>query len=957
MLVRKAAYGFGKIKDIKGVRITPATQEDLEEIDLEVSNYRPFNNRKIVEGGLFDIRLKENWGYISLPLDVINPVLLHNIAKVFKTKVGDLLSSKRYKVFLVEDSGGEIEISNQRYRGVLVFEDDQGNYNETPGLFMGYRIKGIIEVIKLATIIDGLDFSPKKALLNRWPVIPWIYRPFSDYGWGYVLHNLNLLYIRLLMLITRIKKLQEAKEWEEVPAVYTLIQKAVYEIVFGGNSYRHSNIPGTLGVLSGKDGLVRQRLLGQRIDYSGRAVIVPAPDLKIDEVYLPKKIALDVLRPHIIKNLRRSEPNSKITKPLLEEWLFSVEGTPVILNRQPTLHKYSLLAFRAKFWNKDVIGLHPLVVEPFNADMDGDTMAVWTAISEEGMRDIEERILVTKNLQLADGRVFAVPRHDYLHGLWRLTKDNPSRGRPIKLTGAESIEELETLIDNKYGPAKNTSLGQTLGRVLVSKVVGQEVTQPITKYSIKHYTQPLDKYLASVDTLKRLGSKYGNDPFSLRDLWQLLPEKEPESIEEIDAGLETLRKIDNPAVNMIKSGSRGSWSQLRQMVISKGFVRSPKGLEFIKTPLIKGLSSEEYWEALHGSRASLVDKVVTIADPGYLARRLSLAVSDQIIVKNDCGDTEGIVLDKEFTQGLEVLEDLGDKARVRTPFTCKVDGPGVCSKCAGNLEIGTYLGILAATTLSEPTTQLTLRVFHTGGEVGNIPVIAPVSGTITNITNQEILIDDYIVYLPSGYIPQVSIGDTINKDDVLAVRVSSIGVTQDFKDLEALYELRSTGGIVSTTSGKLSLKIGTNKITLTVGEESYRVPKDRRILKAGGQQVEKLDWLVDGVPDYKKLYSKIGHEAVALWLSQVQNIYKRSGISISPRDLLAIARAMLVDNGWKGVKASMNSKKDAILRLGAEGVTRLFLTGPVELNFESEASQALVKIPPYGSGFREEQDV
>jgi len=947
--IQRAAFGEGKIARVGRIKLRPLRDEDLKNLEVEIHQYRPFSKRAIVENGVFDLRIKDKWGYISLPLPVINPVLLNLVSGLFNAKTQDLLSHRRYGVFLAPDKKGKLIISGQPYRGEIVFEDDEGEIVPPEGgIYTGDRIKGVIEALKLADKAVSCGFSPKDFLITRWPVIPWSYRPFSDFGWGLIMHPLNLLYIRLLMIITRMKKLEAEARWEEVPAAYTLLQKAVYEVVFGGASQGQNQVSGTLFSLVGKEGVVRQRILGQRVDYSGRAVIVPAPDLHIDEVYIPKSIATDILRPHIIRNIRNEGYKGDISRKMIEDWLPTVEGTPILINRQPTLHKYSIMGFKARFWDKDVIGLHPFVVEPFNADFDGDTMAIYAALTEEGTEDVMSRMMVTKNMTLPSGKVYAVPRHDYLHGLWRLTRECTSPGRPVKTEGLE-VEDLIKLVD-KRGPCAKTTEGLTLGRVLVSRAIGKRVDFELNKKTIRELTTPLEDYLKIIDTLKELGARYASESFSLRDLWELQPNEKPSSIDELEKDIERLKKIENPATNMIRSGSRGSWRQLQQVVSSKGFTRSPSGLRRVESSLIEGLDPEEYWDALHESRASLADKVVTIADPGYLARRLVMASMDQIVQKGTC-TSPGLVIKREHAEGLNIIEDLGDYVRVRTPATCQVEGPGVCEACA-NAKPGDYLGVLAATTLSEPTTQMTLRVFHTGGEAGNVPIISTVEGVVEAVEEHFIAVSGgYKIYIPEGYEIQVSEGGRIELGDVVATRVASIGITQDFKDLEALYELRPTGGIVSTEEGALSIELKSGKVILRVGKKSYRVSPDKRILKAHGERVKVGDYLTDGVPNYRALYEELGEQAIVLWLEQIRGLYERNNIWVSSRDLLAIARAMFVDGKWMGVKHSMNSKRDIVLRLGAEAAVQAIIGKEVEFDMSSEASRVLFEVPPYGSGY------
>lgn len=702
----------------------------------------------------------------------------------------------------------------------------------------GARAEKITRRLKLLRSLEANHLRPEWMIITVLPVIPPDLRPMVPLDGGrFATSDLNDLYRRVINRNNRLKQLIELNAPEVIARnEKRMLQEAVDALI--DNSARHGKtvvastgqkrmLKSLADMLKGKQGRFRQNLLGKRIDYSGRSVIVVGPNLKMHQCGLPKRMALELFRPFVLSQLIKRElvhnvrsANRFIESGRSEVWDILDEITKdayVLLNRAPTLHRLGIQAFRPLLVEGKAIQLHPLVCPAFNADFDGDQMAVHVPLTEEARREASELMLSSKNLlKPAHGEPVATPNQDVVWGLYYLTtidnekKDSlktfgtPSEAITIYELGGVGLKELirvrqdnEELIDTTVGRIIfNKILPLSLGyinAVMDKKALGALVKRALVLEGVDHTASFLD-------ALKALGFYYltkSGLSWGMNDL-PVLPEKQSmlveasAKVEEVEAqyaeGLLTdderysqviqiwtavkdrivdLAKKTMPrggsVFSMVESGARGSWGQLTQIVGMKGLVTNPAG-EIIELP-VKGSFKEgfdvlEYFISTHGARKGLSDTALRTANAGYLTRRLVDVAQDVIIRGEDCGDEEGLVITRkeseEMGQTLEDrvvgryslervtaagsrkmilkagelitpahLEALRSSAvpslTVRSVLTCRLV-KGVCQKCYGIdlgynrvVDIGTAVGIIAAQSIGEPGTQLTMRTFHTGG--------------------------------------------------------------------------------------------------------------------------------------------------------------------------------------------------------------------------------------------------
>jgi DNA-directed RNA polymerase subunit beta' len=703
---------------------------------------------------------------------------------------------------------------------------------------------------------------PEWMILKILPVIPPDLRPLVPLDGGrFASSDLNELYRRVIIRNNRLKRLVDIKAPDVIlrnekrmlqEAVDSLFDNTRKVAVTGSSLNRP--LKSLSDSLKGKQGRFRQNLLGKRVDYSGRSVIVVGPELRMNEVGLPKEMAAELFKPFIIRHLleRGIVKTVKSAKKVIErkdqviwEILENVlKGHPVLLNRAPTLHRLSIQAFQPKMVEGRAIQLHPLVCTAFNADFDGDQMAVHVPLGNEAVAEAQLLMLATHNiLNPANGAPIAVPSQDMVLGLYYLTKERKSSPEHIlKGEGKIFYSKEEALIAYNEGKvdmhavikvlindknANSSLIETTIGRVIFNEIVPDEVgfiNKVITKSVIRDIIADILKVTNNVvttqflDDVKHLGYQMafkGGLSFNLGDL--IIPEEKVDIIneakEEVDEimanynmGLITnnerynqvidtwthanakltqilIRQIANdqqgfnPVYMMLDSGARGSKEQIRQLCGMRGLMAKPQksatsSSEIIENPIIanfkEGLSMLEYFISSHGARKGLADTALKTADAGYLTRRLVDVAQDVIVKEDDCGTLRGLVV-SDLRNGDEIVESLYDRilgrvslhdiqkpitgeiivhegeeinedkakaiidagiteVEIRSVLTCE-SRHGVCAKCYGrNLAIGKLVnmgeavGVIAAQSIGEPGTQLTLRTFHIGGAVGNVGI-------------------------------------------------------------------------------------------------------------------------------------------------------------------------------------------------------------------------------------------
>lgn len=705
---------------------------------------------------------------------------------------------------------------------------------------------------------------PEWMIMKVVPVIPPELRPLVPLDGGrFATSDLNDLYRRVIIRNNRLKRLMEIKAPEVILRnEKRMLQEAVDSLFDNTRKASavktESNRPlkSLSDSLKGKQGRFRQNLLGKRVDYSARSVIVVGPDLKLFECGLPKDMAAELYKPFIIRKLieRGIVKTVKSAKKIIDKkepvvWDILenvIKGHPVLLNRAPTLHRLGIQAFQPKLIEGKAIRLHPLACTAFNADFDGDQMAVHLPLGPEAILEAQLLMLASQNiLNPANGSPITVPSQDMVLGLYYMTKarkstpEHPVLGEGLTFYSPEEVViafnekrvNLNAMIKirvkdfNEAGELVPQIIETTVGRVLFNNVVPEEagfINQVLNKKALRTIigkilqVTDVPRTAEFLDRMKQMGYEFafkGGLSFSLGDI--IIPAEKVTMIEEanqqvdgimmnynmglitnnerynqvIDVWTSTnamltelaMKRISedqqgfNSVFMMLDSGARGSKEQIRQLTGMRGLMAKPKkstagGGEIIENPILsnfkEGLSILEYFISTHGARKGLADTALKTADAGYLTRRLVDVAQDVIINEEDCGTLRGIEVEA-LKKNEEVVETLGerilgrvtlaevydpisgelllsagqeiseadaekveksavDRIEVRSALTCEAS-KGICAKCYGRnlannkpVQKGEAVGVVAAQSIGEPGTQLTLRTFHVGGIAGNV---------------------------------------------------------------------------------------------------------------------------------------------------------------------------------------------------------------------------------------------
>ncbi len=706
----------------------------------------------------------------------------------------------------------------------------------------------------VSAFLDGRN-SPAGMVLDAVPVIPPDLRPMVQLDGGrFATSDLNDLYRRVINRNNRLKRLLDLGAPEIiVNNEKRMLQEAVDSLFDNGRRGRPVTGPGNRplksisDMLKGKQGRFRQNLLGKRVDYSGRSVICVGPQLKLHQCGLPKAMALELFKPFVMKRLDdlNYAQNIKSAKRMVERQRPQVwdvleeviKEHPVLLNRAPTLHRLGIQAFEPQLIEGKAIQLHPLVCTAFNADFDGDQMAVHLPLSAEAQAEARILMLSTNNiLKPADGRPVTLPTQDMIIGMYFLTQEREGAGtgksyssiaealmafdRKELMMGSRIKLRLTDVVAPEGTPVRpdgSVLLDTTLGRALfnealpddygfINETVGKKQLGGIVNDLAERY--PKVEVGRTLDNLKDLGFHWATRSgvtVSIGDVQT--PPNKPEIIAGYDAKAAKIDKLyergavtederrqeliqiwtdataeltaamernfteTNPIFMMVASGARGNMTQMRQIAAMRGLVANPKG-EIIARPIKsnfrEGLSVLEYFISTHGGRKGQADTALRTADSGYLTRRLVDVSQDVIIREEDCGTERGLnknIAEIDETGALRILgnvetavyartlavdgvdeqgnvvvpagTDLGDleitalveagvsKVKVRSVLTCEA-ATGTCAMCYGRslatgklVDVGEAVGIVAAQSIGEPGTQLTMRTFHTGGVAGD----------------------------------------------------------------------------------------------------------------------------------------------------------------------------------------------------------------------------------------------
>ena len=824
------------------------------------------------------------------------------------------------------------------------------------------------EALKRLQIVESFRASkhrnkPEWMILQAVPVIPPELRPLVPLDGGrFATSDLNDLYRRVIIRNNRLKRLIEIKAPEVILRnEKRMLQEAVDSLL--DNSRKSSAVKTEANrplkslsdSLKGKQGRFRQNLLGKRVDYSARSVIVVGPELKMHECGIPKNMAAELYKPFIIRKLiergivKTVKSAKKIVdrkEPVVWDILEHVmKGHPVLLNRAPTLHRLGIQAFQPKMIEGKAIQLHPLACTAFNADFDGDQMAVHLPLGNEAVLEAQMLMLGAHNiLNPANGAPITVPSQDMVLGLYYITKlRKGDKGEGLKFYGPEEAqiaynEGRVTLhapvsvvvddVDENGNPITHLVENTSVGRVLVNQYVPKEigyVNQILSKKSLRDIigkvinTCGVTRSAQFLDDIKNLGyymAFKGGLSFNLGDVL-IPPEKEQlvaegnEQVQEVmnnySMGFITNNERYNQIIDiwthvnsrltdtlmkqmtaanqgfnsvfmMLDSGARGSKDQIRQLAGMRGLMAKPQkagaeGGQIIENPILanfkEGLSVLEYFISTHGARKGLADTALKTADAGYLTRRLVDVAHDVIIHEEDCGTLRGLVC-TEIKNNEEVVASLGERilgrvsvhdiidpisgelivasgeeidevaanrinespiesVEIRSVLTCE-SKKGVCAKCYGRnlsnnrlVQKGEAVGVIAAQSIGEPGTQLTLRTFHVGGVASNIAAVStitsryegvleieelrtvetaekgangkPVHVVIGRLAEMRIIDPNTKMMLTNANIPYGSKlyfgnGDTVTKGDVIcewdpfnAVIISEVGGKIEFQNL------------------------------------------------------------------------------------------------------------------------------------------------------------------------------
>jgi DNA-directed RNA polymerase subunit beta' len=896
--------------------------------------------------------------------------------------------------------------------------------------------------LKLLKSLKRRKIRPEWMVLTHIPVIPPDLRPMVALDGGrFATSDLNDLYRRVINRNNRLKRLKELN----APEVITrnekrMLQEAVDSLI--DNSARQSKttvaqagkkrqLKSLADILKGKQGRFRQNLLGKRIDYSGRSVIVVGPNLKLNQCGIPKRMALELFRPFVISriikagyvhNIRSANRFIETDRPEIWDILEDiVKSSFVLLNRAPTLHRLGIQAFQPVLIEGKAIQIHPLVCVAYNADFDGDQMAVHVPLTDEAKKEAETLMLATLNLlKPATGNPISNPNKDIAWGCYYLTIMKKSDEKINKIYSVEeALYAYQTNHLNLSKPIKvrleQGIVETTVGRVIFNRALPKELPFYNDLMNVKKLGDVIktclelcgrERTVEILDIIKELGFKIcTRSGYSLGS--SDLPEVAEKAgvlaegaviVEEIEnqynEGLLTQNERRNKIIetwgdikervtklvqdsldkngsvfSMIDSGARGSIGQLTQMAGMKGSVSNPAG-KIIELPIKKGfkegLDVLEYFIATHGTRKGLADTALRTANAGYLTRRLVDVAQDVVIHEEDCGVNEGIMItaaaSKEIGESfakritgrfaVETIKDekTGDTlikkgslitdaiadaivksgatgVEVRSVLKCK-SRKGACQKCYGNdlayslpVKLGTSVGIIAAQSIGEPGTQLTMRTFHTGGVAGlditqGLPRVEElfeartpkVLAIITDIAG-TIAVEEAVEREISGPRGKTTISPTSGQK---VVKVKSQGDVEDLYDASGTKKLAVKDGAEVAKGDVLFIKEDGNEVTakhkgivkvtgkkkITViwqgeREKEFPIPAGYNIWVKDGDLVTPGDQLTEGDMDLHELYRLKGKEAVQNYiLKSILNIYLSQGQKLNDKHIEVIIRQM-----------------------------------------------------------------
>ncbi|OXZ37416.1 DNA-directed RNA polymerase subunit beta' [Finegoldia magna] len=901
-----------------------------------------------------------------------------------------LLTEQEYEEYCdkyEEDVDFRAKMGAEAIKELLQKIDLQEEYKNLTETFEGSTGQKKVRILRRLEVVEAFIESkndPSWMIMDVIPVIPPDIRPMVQLEGGrFATSDLNDLYRRVINRNNRLKRLLDIGSPEIIVRnEKRMLQEAVDALIDNGRRGKPVTGPGNRplkslsDMLKGKSGRFRQNLLGKRVDYSGRSVIVIGPNLKFYQCGLPKKMALELFKPFVIRELVKREisHNVKNAKKLVERENDKVWDVlediivdhPVLLNRAPTLHRLGIQAFEPILVEGKAIKLHPLVCTAYNADFDGDQMAVHLPLSPEAQAEARLLMLSTNNiLAPKDGKPITTPSQDMVLGsFYMTTRKEGQKGEGLifkdidemMLAYAMHYVTLQTIVKVRRNSVNNDGTSKivesTVGRFIFNEGIPQDlgmVNRNEDPYSLEVDLQVDKKMLSKIidltfrrygnirtaellDYIKSMGYKYstiGALTISMGDI--TIPDSKKGIIEQAEQRIDMVQDIylqgditneerykkvieiweqcikdvtralmtnlpaDNNLNIMAVSGARGSENQIRQLGGMRGLMSDTAG-NTIEIPITsnfrEGLSVQEFFISTHGSRKGLSDTALRTADSGYLTRRLVDVSQDVIITEDDCGTDEYIVA-KEIKDGNRQVEDLKSRiigryafedildldtgeiivhkndmineaiaerieskgikeVKVRSVLGCKMKH-GVCAKCYGRnlatgkpVNIGEAVGIIAAQSIGEPGTQLTMRTFHSGG-------------------------------------------------------IAGVGITSGLPRVEELFEARKPKGLAYITEIEGTVKIQENKkrndviVTSEDGEEQvYQIPYGAHIRVNEGDHVEKGEPLTEGSINPQDILRVNGAEGVRDYIiREVQKVYRLQGVDIDDKHIEIIIRQMM----------------------------------------------------------------
>ncbi|MBC7228301.1 MAG: DNA-directed RNA polymerase subunit beta' [Thermoflexales bacterium] len=896
------------------------------------------------------------------------------------------------------------------------------------------------KAIRRLRVVEALRKSgnrPEWMILTVLPVIPPDLRPMVQLDGGrFATSDLNDLYRRVINRNNRLKRLIELGAPDVIVRnEKRMLQEAVDSLI--DNSQRgkalsrrgQRQLKSLSDMLRGKKGRFRRNLLGKRVDYSGRSVIVIGPQLKLHQCGLPKEMALELYKPFVISKLVEYNyvSNVKAARRFIERqrpevWEILeevIKDRPVLLNRAPTLHRLGIQAFEPVLVEGKAIQIHPLVCAAFNADFDGDQMAVHVPLSDMAVQEARRLMLATRNLlKPADGQPIVGPTKDMCLGIYYMTMETkgPHKGDGKYFADLDEVEmaymlgyvdvhariRVRQIYDHQPPPPQ--PLETTVGRCLFNRILPDElrfVNEPLDKGKLQdlvalcyrrlgeerttevvdrikavgfHYatrsgvtiaasdlTIPADKsrileeataQVAEVDRQYQRGLLTAEEQYARTiDLWS-------RARDEVSKAVSRALDPEGPVAIMAQSGaSKGGFGPISQLAGMRGLMADPSGRIIplpIRSNLREGLTTLEYFISTHGSRKGLADTALRTADAGYLTRRLVDVVQDVIINAHDCGTRSGIWIRRDDDVGgqtmaerlvgriaaapvvhpqtgevivarneeidedaVEAIDAAGiNEVYVRSPMTCALQR-GICALCYGRdlgrgtlVHIGTAVGIIAAQSIGEPGTQLTLRTFHTGGVAagGDITTglprveelfearkhpkgeaeISDIDGVVhivredgrrrVIVSKSETHTDEYPI--PEGWTILVSDGDTINAGELIA--------RQGTEEEPGEQILARHRGTVHQDGRRVRITYERRD------EREYEIPPTVRLLVAEGQYIKAGTQLAEGSRNPHRILQVLGREATQMYiLSEVQKVYRSQGVNINDKHFEVIIRKML----------------------------------------------------------------